>query len=105
MGAAARAEPTPTANKVGSFAPNGLIPLDGWVRTRAAYPANTPPWNSDVWFHLADNSGWVTFAAVRADPTVPDPSGFSPDGGRPALTDESCSPHEAIRTEPDRDSL
>lgn len=68
-------------------------------------PREHPAWNSDVWFHLADNSGWVTFAAVRADPTVPDPSGFSPDGGRPALTDESCSPHEAIRTEPDRDSL
>ena len=92
LGAAFRADPSPTGRKVGSAAGNELVPVNGWVRSRAAYPANSAPWNSDVWFHLADNSGWVSFAGVRADPTVPDETGgFSADGGRPVPVADDCS--------------
>jgi len=92
LGASGRAEPSATGGKVRSFAPNEIVVVDGWVRSRAPYPANSPPWNSDVWFHLADDSGWVSFAGVRADPTTPDETGgFSPDGGRAAPLDEACS--------------
>jgi len=93
LGAKTRVDPYRESPDVvgGSHAPNELVVVDGWVRTRAAYPQNTSPWNSDVWFHLADNSGWVPFAAVRADPTVPDPTGgFSDDGGAPVALDEDC---------------
>lgn len=92
FGASGRATPAPTGTKVRSFSSNELVAVDGWVRTRAPYLANKPPFNSDVWFHLADDSGWVAFAAVRADPTVPDPTGgFSDDGGRPAPMAAECS--------------
>ncbi len=91
VGAKARVAPLREAADAESFAPNELIAVDGWVRTRAAYPTNTTPWNSDVWFHLADNTGWVSFAAVRADPTSYDPTGFEEDGGRPVPLDGDCS--------------
>lgn len=90
-GAAIRAAPLRSAKKVGSFDPNELVTLDGWVRTQSAYPTNTPPWDSDVWFHLADDSGWVSFAGVRSDPTTLDMTGLAPDGGRPAPTAPECS--------------
>jgi hypothetical protein len=90
-GAAVRAQPYRESNQVGNYDPNQLIPVNGWVRTRPAYPANTAPWNSDVWFHVADNSGWVAFAGVRADPTDYDPTGRATDGGRPAPRDPECS--------------
>jgi len=45
-----------------------------------------------VWFHVADNTGWVSLAGVRADPTTPDETGgFSDDGGRPVPADDACS--------------
>ena len=92
LGTSVRAEPFGTAEKAGSFAPNELIAVDGWVRIRSPYPSNTSPWNSDAWFHLADNSGWVSFAGVRADPTTPDETGgFSEDGGRPVPLSDDCS--------------
>ena len=91
MGAAVRAAPMPTADTVAGFGSNELVPVDGWVRTRAPYEHNRPPWDSDVWFHVADGSGWVSYAAVRADATVPDPSLQSREGGRPVPLDESCS--------------
>lgn len=91
VGTAIRAVPLPTARKVASFAANELVAVDGWVRTQPAYPSNSPPFDSDVWFHLADDSGWVSFAGVRADPTSLDPTGFAEDGGRPAPLAEECS--------------
>lgn len=91
VGTSVRAAPLPTARKVGSYGPNELIALDGWVRTQPAYPTNRSPFDSDVWFHLADDSGWVSFAAVRADPTSLDTSGLSEDGGRPVPLAEECS--------------
>lgn len=71
IGAARWVAPMPTAKKEPAFGGNELVAIDGWVRTRAAYPTNSPPWNSSVWFHLADDSGWVSFAGVRAEPTPP----------------------------------
>jgi hypothetical protein len=66
------------------------IAVDEWVHSRPAYPTNSAPWNSDVWFHLADNSGWVSFAGVRATPVKHDPTGEDPDGGTPAPTSGRC---------------
>ena len=91
VGAAIRAAPMPTASKVGSVGPNELVAVDGWVRTAPAYPTNSPPFDSDVWFHLADDSGWVSFAGVRSDPTAFDATGLAEDGGRPAPVAEECS--------------
>lgn len=91
VGAAKRATPLVSADKVGSYAPNEIVTVDGWVRTRPAYPTNSSPWDSDVWFHVADRTGWVAFAAVRADPTPMDPTGFSKQGGRPVPLDSACS--------------
>ncbi len=90
-GAALRVAPYREADQIGGFDPNQLVPVDGWVRTRAPYPSNPAPFNSDVWFHVADDSGWVSFAGVRADPTDPAPTNFDTDGGRPAPTPDECS--------------
>ncbi|MFT4216174.1 MAG: hypothetical protein QM619_03190 [Micropruina sp.] len=90
-GAAKRATPRPDADKVGGYEPNELIAVDGWVRTQPAHPTNPSPWDSDVWFHVADGSGWVAFAAVRAHPTPLDPTGLSKNGGQPVPTHEACA--------------
>jgi hypothetical protein len=65
----------PTADSYQGFAPNELITVDGRVRNSIAPSANNEPWDSDVWFHLANDAGWVTFAGVRADPTDPSTAG------------------------------
>ena len=90
VGTAIRSAPDPLAAKVGGFAPNEIIAVDGWVHAKVAYPTNPAPWNSDVWFHLSDGRGWVSFAGVRAAPSSYDPTGRSPDGGIPATTPEEC---------------
>jgi hypothetical protein len=82
--------PSPTADSHHGFAPNELITVDGWVRTRSPYPSNTPPWDRDVWFHLANDAGWVTFAGVRSDPTDPSAGNFGK-GSSPAPTDPDCA--------------
>lgn len=90
VGAAIRSAPDPLARKVGGFSPNEVVPVNGWVRAKVAYPTNPAPWDSDVWFHLADGGGWVSFAGVRGAPSDFDPTGRSPDGGIPAATPASC---------------
>jgi len=80
-GASGRAAPSVTATKVRSFGPNEVVTVDGWVHSEIAYPTNSPPWNSDIWFHLDDGTGWVSFAAVRELPTDQDPTLRDPDGG------------------------
>ena len=82
--------PYPSAKKVGGFAANEVIYVDGWVHTVSALPSNTPPWNSDIWFHVADGSGWVSFPGVRAQVTSQDPTGYSKNGGPPAVTLPEC---------------
>lgn len=91
LGTAIREAPYPDAKQIGGFAPNQILFVNGWVRTRTGVETNTPPWNSDQWFHLADDTGWVSFAGVRADPTPFDPTGLDPDGGRPVPTAPECS--------------
>ena len=83
-------EPYPDAESSGGFAPNQTFNVDGWVRTRPAYPTNSDPWNSDAWFHLANDAGWVSFAGVRADPTDPDDGNYGA-GSSPVPLDSDCA--------------
>jgi hypothetical protein len=80
----------PVHHKVGSYASNAVISVNGWVYGTADYPTNPPPWNSNIWFHLTDGAGWVAYPAVRAYPMTPDPDGLNPDGGPPVATSKSC---------------
>lgn len=91
IGVTVRKQPLLAGEEVTRHGGNYHLRVDGWVRTQAPYPSNPSPWNSDKWFHLADNSGWVSFAGVRADPTPYDETGLDPNGGRPAPTSEACS--------------
>lgn len=90
IGTAIRAAPNAGSEQLGSFPANMIMHVNGWVHGRPPYPSNTYPWNSDIWFHLADGAGWVSFAGVRALPTVFDPTGLSKDGGPAAATAVSC---------------
>jgi hypothetical protein len=89
-GAAIRTQPNALSTKVGSYAGNTVISVNGWVYGTADYPTNPPPWNSTIWFHLSDGAGWVAYPAVRAYPMTPDPDGLNPDGGPPVATSQSC---------------
>jgi hypothetical protein len=89
LGAAIRAQPNVLSTQLGGYPGNMSIAVNGWVYGGVAYPTNTPPWNSNVWFHLADGAGWVSFAGVRATPTSPDPTGRA-NGGDPAPTSSAC---------------
>jgi hypothetical protein len=89
-GGVVRAEPNIDSNVESKLPGNFAVDVNGWVHSRAAYPTNTAPWNSDVWFHLADESGWVSFPGVRAAPVQQDPTGISPYGGIPVPTTAAC---------------
>ena len=89
VGAAIRDAPNVLSTQNGSFPPNMSVAVNGWVHGRAAYPTNVAPFNSDVWFHLADGAGWVSFGAVRASPTAFDPTGVAA-GGPAAATPAQC---------------
>lgn len=89
-GTAVRTEPSVLAHQISGYAANYSISVDGWVHASAPYKTNIPPFNSDIWFHVADGSGWVSFAGVRAVPTSPDPTLRSSDGGTPARTPAEC---------------
>jgi hypothetical protein len=89
-GAAIRTAPNVTSKQIGSRDPNQTFAVDGWVHSGAPYPTNSPPWNNDVWFHLADGAGWVSFAGIRAAPTAEDPTGLDPDGGPAVETLPRC---------------
>lgn len=90
-GAAIRETPDVLAKKIGSFAPNEVVAVNGWtVANHPAYPDNPTPWNSAVWFHLANENGWVSFAAVRGDITYPYPKPITPPGGEIAGTPADC---------------
>jgi hypothetical protein len=88
-GAAIRSAPSITAKQISNRDPNQSLAVNGWVHGTVAYRTNTPPWNNDIWFHLADGGGWVSFAGVRAAPVSQDPTGQA-DGGPPALTLPVC---------------
>lgn len=89
-GAAIRIQPNAASTQVTSYAGNKPISLNGWVYGTAEFPTNPPPWNSNVWFHLADGAGWVSLAGVRAYPVAPDPTGENPDGGPAVATSKAC---------------
>lgn len=89
LGTAIRVQPSVLSTQVGTYAGNMSISVNGWALGQAAYPTNAPPWNSNVWFHLADGAGWVSFAGVRAAPTSPDPTGVAK-GGAPVPTLARC---------------
>jgi hypothetical protein len=89
LGAAIRAQPNVLSTQVGSYPGNMSIAVNGWIYGAVAYPTNTAPWNNNVWFHLADGAGWVSFVGVRATPTSPDPTGHA-NGGDPAPTSSAC---------------
>ena len=71
LGAVKRSGPSPTAHVLGQYDGNEPIAVDGWVHAIPAYPTNYPPFDSDIWFRVADGSGWVSFAGLRAAPTRP----------------------------------
>jgi len=89
-GATVRAEPNINSKVQARLSGNLAFDVNGWVHSRPAYPTNTAPWNSDVWFHVADDSGWVSFPGVRATPVQQDSTGQSSYGGVPVPTSASC---------------
>lgn len=89
-GAKIRAAPDSGAQRVGRLGGNELVQVDGWVHGDVPYPHNSLPWNGDIWFHLADDSGWVSFAAVRELPTSRDQTSLDPYGGEPPPMPAVC---------------
>ena len=89
LGTAIREAPSVLSTQVGSFPANMSISVNSWVYGRPAYPTNTTPWNSSVWFHLTGGAGWVSFPGVRAVPVAFDPTGLAA-GGPPAPTSPKC---------------
>ena len=89
-GTAVRTEPTIAAPKDRSIQPNVIISVDGWVRSDAPYPTNDAPWNENVWFRLTDDSGWVSFAGVRASPSHPGGTDGIAEGGWPVELLDEC---------------
>lgn len=92
LGTAVRSQPDVLSAKlVPSFAPNEVIAVNGWYDAgEPVYPTNPPPWDSSVWFRLVNRDGWVSFPGVRAEPTKPDPTLMSEEGGAPAPTPPEC---------------
>ncbi len=88
-GTAVRRDPSVLSPQVGGYAENMSITVDGWVHSRPAYPTNTAPWNSDVWYHVSDG-GWVSFPGVRSTPVAEDPTGVDSDGGPPPPVSTAC---------------
>lgn len=92
LGAALRAKPDGNAKKVGGFGANEPIVVNGWVHGGSTlYPNNPAPYDNDIWFHLANDSGWVSFGGTRAEPVDRDPTDRNPDGGVPAPTPQDCA--------------
>ena len=78
------------SHQIGSLVANKIAYVDGWVRTESGNPSAGEPWNSNVWFHLVDDQGWVSFGGVRALPTSLDETGFDTYGGEPVPVLAEC---------------
>lgn len=89
-GASIRRAPNALSEKVGGFGPNEIVAVDGWIHANVAYPSNRSPWDSDVWFHLADKRGWIAFAGLRSAPSDFDPTGKAAYGGIVPATPADC---------------
>jgi hypothetical protein len=83
-------QPTALGNKIGGFAPNEIISVDGWVHGTPINAHNQPPFDSDIWLRLSDRIGWVAWTATRGVPTPPDPTNLA-DGGTPAPAPAACA--------------
>ena len=90
FGAAVRVDPYLSAPQIGSFGPRKAISVNGWVETESPYPTNDHPWDSDVWCHLTDDSGWVSFAGVRSEVSFPDVVEGPAGGGWPVELRPEC---------------
>ena len=88
QGAARRVAPDHTSAQSGGFAGNAPISVNGWTSGTTPYPQNPPPFNNNIWYRLADGSGWVSFPGTRATPTSYAPQ--SADGGPPSATPQAC---------------
>ena len=85
-----RDRPDGAAKKVGGFGPNEPIVVDGWVHGSTMYPNNPSPFNGDIWFHVSNGTGWVSYGGTRAQPVDRDPTDRDTYGGVPAPTPEGC---------------
>lgn len=88
QGASKRASPDHNSTKVLGYGGNAAIPVNGWTYGSTPFPNNPVPFNNNVWYRVADGSGWVSFPGVRASTTSYAPN--SPDGGPPAPTLGEC---------------
>ncbi len=89
LGTSKRASPDHTSTKVGSYSGNSQIRVNGWTYGSTPYPANPAPFNNNVWYRVADGSGWVSFPGVRGGPTTYDPT-QNDNPGPPAPTPSEC---------------
>lgn len=99
-GVALRVDPFPWSQEIDTdpLVPgiNGInvdtpIYVDGWVMTESPYRTTNPdPWNSAAWFHLEDDSGWVSFAGVRSQTAGPDATDGPAKGGQPVALRPEC---------------
>ena len=89
-GAAIRATPDVGAKKVGSLGGNEPLVVDGWIAGSVPYPNNPAPYDSNIWFHMRNGAGFVSFAGVRAQPTVFDPTSRDMSGQTTAPTPPAC---------------
>lgn len=96
-GAVVRDQPDRAAHQVGTLKANQAIQVDYWFHSGTpVYPQNQPPYNSDVWLHMAEAGSvneWVNFAAVRAGQVALenyDPTGLKPDVGGPVDLKVEC---------------
>ena len=92
IGAAVREEPDIDSERVSAFNGNGKIIVKGWLDPKEdVYPYNSDPWNSTVWFELANEAGYVAFAAVRAETSkIDETGGYSDYGGEPVELLANC---------------
>jgi hypothetical protein len=89
VGAEEHFRPTMSSNVVKRYGPNTVIPVDGWVHGSADFTVLGPPFNSDVWFHVGDGSGWIPAAGLRSAPTKK-PALTSPNGGPAVQSTANC---------------
>lgn len=88
QGAVKRASPDHNSARVSGYPGNAAISVNGWTYGSTPFAGNPAPFNNNVWYRVADGSGWVSFPGVRATITsfAPDSS----DGGPPAPMTAEC---------------
>lgn len=87
---APRGDVDPSTPRIDGFAANTILSVNGWVATEAPYATEPDPWDSDVWFHLTNGMGWVSFAGVRAQASHPGETDGPAGGGQPVEIRPEC---------------